>query len=157
LSPQVPPDSLCVATFAAGCFWGVEALFQYVPGVIATSVGYTGGTSVDPTYEQVCAGGSGHAEAVQIVFDPERISYRELLERFWENHDATRRRSKEQYRSAVFAHSRTQEAIAIAAKLEVEQASGGLLTTEIVPLTKFYRAEERHQRYLQKRAAAAAA
>ena len=94
-----------VATVAAGSFWGVEALFQYMAGVLATEVGYTGGTTPRPTYEEVSTGRSGHAEVVQIAFDPRRISYRELLERFWQSHDATRLRSKDQYRSAIFAHS----------------------------------------------------
>jgi peptide-methionine (S)-S-oxide reductase len=139
-----------IATFAAGCFWGVEALFRYVPGVVDTEVGYTGGTTRHPTYGDVRAGATGHAEAVRIVFDPGRISYRELLERFWENHDATRRRAKDQYRSAVFTHSPEQAAIARAVKREVERAEGHALVTEITPFTRFYRAEEHHQRYLEK-------
>jgi len=146
---------IAVATFAAGCFWGVEALFQYVPGVLATQVGYTGGTTTRPTYREVCSGATGHAEAVQIVFDPRRISYRELLERFWENHDATRGRAKPQYRSAIFTHSPEQAAIAQAVKEEVERAEGRPLVTEITPLRRFYRAEDYHQRYLEKLGAVA--
>jgi peptide-methionine (S)-S-oxide reductase len=146
---------IAVATFAAGCFWGVEALFQHVPGVLATQVGYTGGTSPRPTYREVCSGATGHAEAVKIVFDPRRMSYRELLERFWENHDATRARAKAQYRSAIFTHSPEQAAIAEAVKRELEHAEGRPLVTEIAPLRRFYRAEDYHQRYLEKLGAVA--
>jgi peptide-methionine (S)-S-oxide reductase len=144
-----------IATLAAGCFWGVEALFRYVPGVLDTEVGYAGGSTRHPTHAEVCRGATGHAEAVRIVFDPGRISYRELLERFWENHDATRRRAKDQYRSAVFTHSPEQAAVARAVKHEVERAEGRALVTEITPFTRFYRAEEHHQRHLEKLGAVA--
>ena len=144
-----------IATLAAGCFWGVEALFRYVPGVLDTEVGYAGGTTPHPTYAEVCAGATGHTEAVRIVFDPGRISYRELLERFWENHDATRRRAKDQYRSAVFTHSPEQATIARAVKEEVERAEGYAVVTEIRPFSCFYRAEDHHQRYLEKLGAVA--
>src|SRR5437016_6092398 len=100
---------LGVATFAAGCFWGVEARFQQVRGVLDTTVGYAGGTTARPTYREVCSGSTGHAEAVEVLFDPERISYRALLEHFWEIHDASRARGKAQYRSAIFTHSPEQE------------------------------------------------
>jgi peptide-methionine (S)-S-oxide reductase len=153
--------SLEKGTFAAGCFWGVEAVFRRVKGVVATSVGYTGGTTVDPTYSDVCAGGTGHAEAVEVIYDPARVTYDELLEIFWESHDPTTLHRQgpdvgEQYRSAVFFHAPEQERRALALKAALE-ASGRFqrpIVTELAAAGAFYRAEEYHQRYLEKRGVA---
>ncbi len=146
------------ATFAAGCFWGVEELFRNTPGVLSTQVGYTGGHTDNPTYKEVCTDRTGHAEAVEIEYDPERVSYEQLLEIFWANHDPTtlNRQGPDigtQYRSAIFYHTPEQRAAAIASKQALEQ-SGRFrrpLVTEIVPAGPFYRAEEYHQQYLAKR------
>jgi peptide-methionine (S)-S-oxide reductase len=145
------------ATFGAGCFWGVEALFRRIEGVRETAVGYLGGTLPNPTYEDVCSGRTGHAEVVQVEFDPDTVSYEELLEVFWKNHDPTTRNRQgpdvgSQYRSAVFFHSPEQERVALAAK-EKLAASGRYpreMVTEITPASTFYRAEEYHQCYLEK-------
>ncbi|HET9950942.1 MAG TPA: peptide-methionine (S)-S-oxide reductase MsrA [Candidatus Eisenbacteria bacterium] len=146
------------ATFAAGCFWGVEETFRSTPGVVDTAVGYTGGASSRPTYEQVCSGRTGHAEAVEVTFDPALVTYESLLQVFWENHDPTTLNRQgpdvgEQYRSAIFVHSPEQEASAIASK-EAVAASGRFarpIVTQIAPAVEFWRAEEYHQRYLAKR------
>lgn len=146
------------ATFAAGCFWGVEVTFRNVEGVVDAKVGYTGGSTDNPTYQQVCNEGTGHAEAVKVVFDPERVSYDALLEVFWQNHDPTQVNRQgpdygSQYRSAVFFHSPEQEAAALKSK-EALEASGRLarpVATEITAATTFWPAEEYHQRYLEKR------
>jgi peptide-methionine (S)-S-oxide reductase len=146
------------ATFAAGCFWGVEAAFRQVKGVKSTAVGYTGGDTKIPTYEEVCTDGTGHAEAVEVEFDPAEASYEQLLAVFWENHDPTQRNRQgpdvgSQYRSAIFHHTPEQQAAAVASK-ERLQASGQHkrpIATEIVPAAEFYRAEEYHQQYLEKR------
>ena len=146
------------ATFGAGCFWGVEATFRQIPGVIDTAVGYLGGTLMNPTYEDVCTDQTGHAEVVQVTFDPAKVSYDQLLNVFWEMHDPTtlNRQGPDvgtQYRSAIFFHSPEQEAIARKSRAEVE-ASGKFrrpIVTEITPVSTFYRAEEYHQRYLEKR------
>jgi peptide-methionine (S)-S-oxide reductase len=146
------------ATFGAGCFWGVEETFRQTPGVIETAVGYTGGKASQPTYEQVCTGRTGHAEAVEVTFDPEQVSYDALLGIFWENHDPTTPNRQgpdvgEQYRSAIFVHSAEQEAAALASKSSLE-ASGRFrrpIVTQIVPAATFWRAEEYHQQYLAKR------
>ena len=146
------------ATFAAGCFWGVEAAFRQVPGVVDTAVGYEGGTLENPTYRDVCSDRTGHAEAVQVTFDPARVSYEDLLKVFWENHDPTQvnRQGPDvgtQYRSAVFYHSDAQQAAAAASKKALD-ASGRYrrpIATEIVPASTFWRAEDYHQRYLEKR------
>jgi peptide-methionine (S)-S-oxide reductase len=146
------------ATFAAGCFWGVEQAFRQVEGVVDTAVGYTGGPTENPTYEQVCTDTTGHAEAVQVTFDPAVVSYEKLLEVFWKVHDPTQRNRQgpdvgSQYRSAIFFHTPEQEEAAKASKQQLE-ASGRLsrpVATEIVPAAEFYRAEEYHQRYLEKR------
>src|SRR3989441_9146211 len=146
------------ATFAAGCFWGVEATFRQLPGVTSTRVGYTGGQTSNPTYKDVCFDQTGHAEAVEVKYDPEKISYEQLLNVFWENHDPTQLNRQgpdvgEQYRSAIFFHSPAQEAAARASKARLE-ASGRFrrpIVTEITPASTFYRAEEDHQRYLEKR------
>ncbi len=145
------------ATFAAGCFWGVEVAFRRVPGVSATRVGYTGGTAENPSYEDVCAGRTGHAEAVEVAFDPSRVGYEDLLEVFWAVHDPTQLNRQgpdvgSQYRSAIYAHGPEQEAAARASK-ERLQASGrhpGDIVTEIVPAGPFYMAENYHQRYFEK-------
>jgi peptide-methionine (S)-S-oxide reductase len=146
------------ATFAAGCFWGVEVTFRDVDGVVDATVGYTGGSTDNPTYKQVCTDGTGHAEAVELAFDPERVSYDELLEVFWQSHDPTQvdRQGPDygsQYRSAVFFHSPEQEEAARKSK-EALDASGRLgrpVATEITPAATFWPAEEYHQRYLEKR------
>jgi len=146
------------ATFAAGCFWGVEATFRAVPGVISTSVGYTGGTLEHPTYQDVCTGRTGHAESVEVVFDPGRVSYEQLLDVFWENHDPTTRNRQgpdhgTQYRSVIFYHTPEQKAAAMASKERLDK-SGAYprpVVTQIVPASMFYPAEEYHQRYLEKR------
>ena len=152
------------ATFAAGCFWGVEAAFRRVHGVTATSVGYTGGTLRDPTYRDVCSGRTGHAEAVQVIYDPNTVSYEQLLEVFWGCHDPTTLNRQgpdkgSQYRSGIFFHRPEQEAAARASK-EKQERSGrfsGAIVTEITPASEFYRAEEYHQRYLEKRGQAGCA
>jgi peptide-methionine (S)-S-oxide reductase len=149
------------ATFAAGCLWGVEADFRNIKGVIDTAVGYSGGTLANPTYRDVCTGNTGHAESVQVEFDPAQVSYEELLNAFWELHDPTTidRQGPDrgtQYRSVIFYHSPEQEAAARASK-DALDASGRFrapIATEILPATGFYRAEEHHQRYLEKRGAA---
>lgn len=146
------------ATFAAGCFWGVEQTFREVPGVIDTASGYTGGQKDNPTYQEVCTDETGHAEAVEVVFDPSKVSYDALLKIFWENHNPTQLNRQgpdfgSQYRSAIFYHSDSQKAQAEASKAELE-ASGKFrspIVTLIEPVITFYRAEEYHQRYLEKR------
>ena len=146
------------ATFAAGCFWGVETTFRQLEGVTDAIVGYTGGTTPDPTYEMVCSGRTGHAEAIQVEFDSERITYDQLLETFWEAHDPTTldRQGPDigtQYRSAIFYHAPEQEQAAAAPKATVDD-SGRFrdpIVTQIVPATQFYPAEEYHQRYFEKR------
>ena len=146
------------ATFAAGCFWGVESAFRQVPGVVDTAVGYTGGGLANPTYEDVCSDRTGHAEAVRVEFDPEKVSYGKLLDVFWENHDPTTKNRQgpdvgTQYRSAIFFHTPEQERAATESRDRLEK-SGKLrrpIVTEIVPAKEFWRAEEYHQRYLEKR------
>ena len=146
------------ATFAAGCFWGVEAAFRQVNGVLSTQVGYTGGHTEKPSYEDVCSDKTGHAEAVEVTYDPARVSYDALLNVFWQNHDPTTPNRQgpdvgEQYRSAIFYHSPAQEAAAKASKarLEAERHYKRPIVTQIVSATPFYRAEEYHQQYLEKR------
>lgn len=146
------------ATFAAGCFWGVEELFRKMPGVLATAVGYCGGTTTNPTYKQVCTDSTGHAEAVEIDFDPGQVSYEALLDAFWSNHNPTTRDRQgpdvgSQYRSAVFYHNDAQHQAAIAVRDKLA-ASGKFprpIVTQIVPAVEFYRAEDYHQQYLAKR------
>jgi len=145
------------ATFAAGCFWGVEAAFRKVPGVVSTVVGYTGGHKEKPTYRQVCSGRTGHAEAVQVRYDPTKVSYEQLLEVFWGIHDPTTLNRQgpdvgSQYRSAIFYHNEKQRAAAEALKKRLEKSGkfNKPIVTEIVPAAKFYRAEEYHQRYFEK-------
>jgi peptide-methionine (S)-S-oxide reductase len=144
------------ATFGAGCFWGVEAAFRRVAGVRSTQVGYLGGTLRKPTYEDVCSDRTGHAEAVEVTFDPEAISYRDLLEVFWSSHDPTTRDRQgpdvgTQYRSAIFYHSPQQLAGARASREAAQARFSRPIVTQIVPATEFWRAEEYHQQYLEKR------
>jgi peptide-methionine (S)-S-oxide reductase len=146
------------ATFAAGCFWGVEATFRRLPGVTSTRVGYTGGDFANPTYKDVCTDRTGHAEAVEIEFDPAKISYDRLLDVFWENHDPTQLNRQgpdwgTQYRSAIFFHSSEQQAAALASKQRLEESHRYRkpIVTQIVPATTFYEAEDYHQQYLEKR------
>jgi len=149
---------MATATFAAGCFWGVEAAFRQVPGVTSAEVGYTGGHTENPTYEDVCSHATGHAEAVRVQFDPEKVSYEDLLGVFWGNHDPTQVNRQgpdvgDQYRSAIFFHSPEQERAARVSKEALEK-SGRLkrpIATEITPAPAFHRAEEYHQQYLEKR------
>jgi len=146
------------ATFAAGCFWGVEATFRQIHGVISTRVGYTGGEFANPTYKDVCSDRTGHAEAVEVEFDPSKVNYEQLLNVFWENHDPTQLNRQgpdygSQYRSAIFFHSPEQEQEARVSK-EKLQASGQFhrpLVTQIAPAATFYEAEDYHQQYLEKR------
>src|SRR5260370_38017519 len=152
-----------IATFGAGCFWGVEAAFQRVLGVTDTAVGYSGGEMSNPTYKDVCTDQTGHAEVVQVTFDPAKVSYEKLLEAFWQAHDPTQvnRQGPDfgtQYRTAIFFHSPEQEAAAKKSRAALE--AGGkfkrAIVTEITPASVFYRAEEYHQKYLQKRGGGAA-
>ena len=146
------------ATFAAGCFWGVEVTFRNIDGVVDAIVGYTGGHTESPSYKEVCNGRTGHAEAVEVTFDPERVPYDDLLEVFWENHDPTQvdRQGPDfgsQYRTAIFYHSPEQKEAAERSKAALD-ASGRLsapVATEITPASTFWKAEEYHQRYLEKR------
>ena len=146
------------ATFAAGCFWGVEATFRQLPGVISTRVGYTGGNSPNPTYKEVCTDTTGHAEAVEIDYDPAKLSYDKLLEVFWENHDPTQLNRQgpdwgKQYRSAIFFHTPEQESAAKASKehLENSRRFSKPIVTQIVPAVSFFEAEDYHQQYLEKK------
>jgi peptide-methionine (S)-S-oxide reductase len=146
------------AIFAAGCFWGVEAAFRSIPGVISTRVGYTGGTMDHPTYKDVCTDRTGHAEAVEVTYDPARVSYDELLKIFWESHDPTtlNRQGPDvgtQYRSAVFYRTPEQEAAARASKERLEKSGAYRrpVVTQIVPAAEFWEAEEYHQQYLEKK------
>ncbi len=150
------------ATFAAGCFWGVEAAFRQVPGVRRTTVGYTGGTVPNATYEQVCSGGTGHAEAVEVEFDPAQVSYEQLLDTFWDAHDPTQLNRQgwdigTQYRSAIFFHSPEQESAATRSRDERQNGLRKPIATEITPASEFYRAEDYHQRYLEKQGRATCA
>jgi peptide-methionine (S)-S-oxide reductase len=147
------------ATFAAGCFWGVESAFRQLPGVIATAVGYTGGDTHNPTYEEVCSGRTGHAEVVLVVFDPKVTSYDAMLKVFWENHDPTQgmRQGNDagtQYRSAIYTTSAAQREAAEASKVayqkKLSEAGYGEITTEIREAPDFYYAEPYHQQYLSK-------
>ena len=146
------------ATFAAGCFWGVEATFRQLPGVISTRVGYTGGNTSDPTYKQVCTDTTGHAEAVEIEYDPAKLSYDKLLDVFWENHDPTQLNRQgpdwgKQYRSAIFFHTPEQETAAKKSKDELEKSHrfSKPVVTQIVPAVTFFEAEDYHQQYLEKK------
>jgi peptide-methionine (S)-S-oxide reductase len=146
------------AMFGAGCFWGVEAAFRKIPGVLATAVGYSGGHVANPTYRQVCSDSTGHAEVVEVEYDPARVSYEQLLAVFWENHDPTQLNRQgpdigSQYRSVIFYYDEAQKAAAEASKAALE-ASGRYrrpIVTAIEPAGTFWRAEEYHQQYLEKR------
>ncbi len=146
-----------IATFASGCFWHVEDLFRKTKGVKSTKVGYTGGNLVNPTYEEVCTDKTGHAEAVEVEYDPNEISYEDLLNLFWNNHDPTslNRQGPDvgiQYRSSIFVHDESQKQAAQKSK-ELLDSSGKFSTkivTEIIPAPEFYKAEDYHQKYFQK-------
>lgn len=149
---------MAIATFGAGCFWGVELTFQKTKGVTSTSVGYTGGTTKNPTYEDVCTGHSGHAEVVQVEFDPSIVSYEKLLDVVWGCHDPTtlNRQGPDrgtQYRSAIFYHSSEQEASAKASKAKADKSGrfSSAIVTEITPASEYTMAEDYHQKYLEKR------
>lgn len=144
------------ATFGAGCFWGVESLFRAVPGVTDVVVGYTGGVRPNPTYEQVCTGVTGHAEAVEVTYDESQVTYEKLLEVFWANHNPTTPNQQgpdrgSEYRSVIFFHDDNQRALAEASVLKVQQNWERPIVTEIVPAATFYPAEDYHQRYFEKR------
>jgi len=146
------------ATFGAGCFWGVEAAYRQLPGVLSTRVGYLGGTMKNPTYRDVCTGRTGHAEVVEVTYDPARVSYDDLLTVFWENHDPTtlNRQGPDvgtQYRSAIFYQNESQRAAAESSKEEREKSGRYRrpIVTEITPASEFYEAEDYHQQYLEKR------
>ena len=150
-----------IATFGAGCFWGVEAAFRRLPGVVDVAAGYSGGHTPNPTYKDVCSHTTGHAEVVQVTFDPQKISYGQLLDAFWQIHNPTQvnRQGPDvgtQYRSAIFVHSPEQQALAEKSKAALA-ASGKFqrpIATEITAAGPFYRAEEYHQKYLEKHGAA---
>ena len=151
------PAGLETAVFGMGCFWGAERIFWRLPGVYSTSVGYAGGTTPNPTYEETCSGRTGHAEVVQVVYDPAKVSYAQLLKAFWENHDPTQgmRQGNDvgtQYRSAIYTTSAEQAAVAQATVAAfqpvVSRAGRGQITTEIAPLGAYYYAEDYHQQYL---------
>jgi peptide-methionine (S)-S-oxide reductase len=146
------------ATFAAGCFWGIEAAFRKVEGVVSTRVGYTGGKTEAPTYQQVCSDRTGHAEAVEVTYDPEMISYHDLLKVFWSIHDPTQRNRQgpdvgSQYRSAIFYHNEAQADAARTSKADLEKSGKHKkpIATEIIPAREFYAAEDYHQQYYEKR------
>jgi len=143
------------ATFGAGCFWGVESLFRAIPGVIDVIVGYTGGTRPNPTYEQVCTGVTGHAEAVEVTYDEGQVGYDRLLEVFWANHNPTTPNQQgpdrgSQYRSVIFFHDESQREAALASQAEAQKNWERPIVTEVVPAVEFYPAEEYHQRYFEK-------
>jgi peptide-methionine (S)-S-oxide reductase len=149
--------NMATATFAEGCFWGVEDAFRQVKGVLKTTVGYTGGTAKNPSYKEVCTGRTGHAEAVEVEFDPAQVSYMELLKTFWTSHDPTTMNRQgpdigTQYRSAIFYHDAEQEAEAKASKAMLEQQGvyKRPIVTQILPVSDFYRAEDYHQQYFEK-------
>jgi peptide-methionine (S)-S-oxide reductase len=149
------PQRSAIATFAGGCFWCVEADFDKVDGVISTTSGYTGGHTANPTYEQVSHGGTGHAETVEIVYDPAKVSYKKLLDVFWHNIDPLAKDRQfcdhgDQYRSAIFYHDEEQRALAEASKVAVEKRFKQPVATQIVPAGPFYKAEEYHQDYYMK-------
>jgi peptide-methionine (S)-S-oxide reductase len=157
LTAYAAPQTRAVATFAGGCFWCEEAAFDEVPGVLETISGYTGGTTRNPTYEQVSAGGTGHAESVQVIYDPRRVSYQQLLDVYWHNVDPLTPNQQfcdvgSQYRSAIFYHDAEQKRLAEASKAALEQSHrfSSPIVTEIVAASRFYRAEKYHQDYHHK-------
>lgn len=144
------------ATFGAGCFWHVEDAFRQVPGVVSTRVGYSGGWTDAPTYKDVCSDGTGHAEVVEVTYDPEKVSYETLLEVFWGNHDPTTPNRQgpdigSQYRSAIFVHDDDQKAAALASKEKIQNRITRPIVTAIDAAMPFYEAEEYHQQYYEKR------
>jgi peptide-methionine (S)-S-oxide reductase len=144
------------ATFGAGCFWGVEAAFRQIKGVATTQVGYMGGKMKNPTYEDVCTDETGHAEVVEVTYNPKKISYEKLLDVFWQNHDPTQLNRQgpdvgTQYKTVIFYHSPEQKEKAIKSKENEQKKYKNKIVTEIVPASAFYRAEEYHQQYLEKR------
>ena len=160
-APLVPPFPVGteLATFGMGCFWGAERKFWELPGVVSTMVGYAGGLTPNPTYREVCSGRTGHAEVVQVVFDPKKVSYEQLLKVFWENHDPTQgmRQGNDagtQYRSALYTHSDAQAKAAATSREEYQsvlaKAGYGAITTEVRPAPDFFYAEDYHQQYLAK-------
>lgn len=160
-APLAPPypEGTEVADFGLGCFWGAERVFWQTPGVVSTSVGYAGGHTPNPTYEEVCTGRTGHAEVVRVMFDPSRVSYEELLRVFWEAHDPTQgmRQGNDvgtQYRSVIYFHSPGQEKAALASRDAYQRvltaAGHGRITTEIAPAGDHYHAEAYHQQYLHR-------
>ena len=160
-APLAPPfpEGTEIADFGLGCFWGAERKFWELPGVVSTAVGYQGGSTPNPNYREVCTGGTGHTEVVRVFFDPSLVSYEELLQVFWENHDPTQgmRQGNDvgtQYRSAIFVHSDEQRRLAQASRTAYERAlrdhGHGAITTEVTPAPPFYYAEEYHQQYLAK-------
>src|SRR5581483_11225416 len=153
------PEGLEVAYFGLGCFWGAERIFWQVDGVVSTAVGYQGGFTANPTYEEVCSARTGHAEVVKVVYDPKKVSYDELLRIFWESHDPTQgmRQGNDtgtQYRSAIYTTTEAQKAAAEASRAQFQpgltEAGYGEITTEIEPAKEFYYAEDYHQQYLAK-------
>ena len=149
---------MMLATFAAGCFWGVESVFMQVDGVVSTRVGYIGGKTHDPTYEDVCTDRTGHAEAVEVTYDPKKASYKKLLDIFWSNHDPTTLNMQgpdvgSQYRSAIFYHHDDQKKLAEESKAALDKSGKfrNKIVTEIVPAETFYPAEEYHQQYFKKK------
>ena len=146
------------ATFGAGCFWGVEAAFRQIKGVVSTAVGFSGGTYENPSYHDVCTGRTGHAEVVEVTYDPARVSYEDLLKVFWGNHNPTTLNRQgwdvgTQYRSAIYFHDAKQEAAARASKEQLEKSGKYRkpIVTEVTPASTFYMAEDYHQQYLEKR------
>ena len=144
------------ATFGAGCFWGVEAAFRQLDGVTRTRVGYSGGRTVNPTYEDVCSHRTGHAEVVEVTYDPERVSYEQLLDVFWHKHDPTQLNRQgwdigDQYRSVVFTHDEEQREAAVRSKAREQVNWSAPIVTQVEPAQTFYEAEDYHQQYLEKR------
>ena len=155
VEPDDGPEGLALATFAAGCFWGVEEFFLSIPGVVDAVSGYTGGAQKAPTYGQVCSGRTGHAEAVLVTYDPAQVSYEQLLEEFWRHHDPTtlNRQGPDrgtQYRSAVFTHDEAQEKAARVSLDEYQARFKRPIVTEVTPASTFWPAEEYHQRFTEK-------
>lgn len=155
MSMNTTAETTQTATFAAGCFWGVEAAFVQTPGVIDVVSGYTGGHTAKPTYQQVCTDRTGHAEAVEVTFDPSKVTYEQLLDVFWKIHDPTQVNRQgpdvgSQYRSAIFTHSSEQEAAAKASLAAQQQEHDRPIATSIEPAVEFNRAEDYHQRYFER-------
>jgi peptide-methionine (S)-S-oxide reductase len=144
------------ATFGAGCFWGVEAAFRQIEGVTRTRVGYSGGTVADPTYEDVCSHTTGHAEVVEVTYDPERVNYEQLLDVFWGKHEPTQLNRQgwdvgDQYRSVIFFHDQEQQESAVRSQAREQEKRNAPIVTQVEPAQTFYEAEDYHQQYLEKR------